>query len=61
MKEQQKDKKIVSLRPLIAETLWVGLSVGVGKGNMEEIVRSKNIGYLGCELKLNRFFSGIFW
>ena len=42
------------------ETLWVRLLMGVGKGDMGEIVRSKNNGYLGFELKSNGFFGDIF-
>ena len=54
MKEQKRGKTY-SLWTLVVETLWVRLSIGVGKGKMEKKFRSKHIGYLGCELKLNGF------
>ena len=54
-----KMKKIISLRPLFVETLWLRLSIGVRKGNRGNFVRSKYIGHLGWELKLNSIFCEI--
>ena len=38
------------------KTLWVYVLIGLDEGNKGESVRSKHIGYLGCELKYNGYF-----
>ena len=30
--------------------------IGLGEGDKGGIIRSKNIGYLGCEFRLNEYF-----
>ena len=53
---KEKEYFFSSIRFLVVKTLWVCISIGRGEGNKGESDRSKIIGYLGSELKLNGHF-----